>query len=86
MFIFARPVVSSSFALRGNQNFISFDDFIGLYQKFIRFSYKGNKGAGFCKAITLSDDPELVIYSVEHEKKFRAWMLRDFDFIELVEI
>lgn len=86
MFIFARPIVPSSFALRGNENFISFDDFITLYQKFIRFSYQGNKGIGFCKAITLSDDPELVIYSVEHEKKFRSWMLRDFDFIELVEI
>ena len=86
MFIFARPIVPSSFALRGNENFISFDDFITLYQKFIRFSYQGNKGVGFCKAITLSDDPELVIYSVEHEKKFRSWMLRDFDFIELVEI
>ena len=86
MFIFARPIVPSSFALRGNENFISFDDFVTLYQKFIRFSYQGNKGVGFCKAITLSDDPELVIYSVEHEKKFRSWMLRDFDFIELVEI
>jgi hypothetical protein len=53
MFIFARPVVPSSFALRGNQNFISFDDFIGLYQKFIRFSYKGNKGAGFVKQLRL---------------------------------
>ncbi|WP_228154413.1 hypothetical protein [Acinetobacter indicus] len=86
MFIFTRPVVPSSFKLRGDQNFISFEDFIAIYQKIISFSYQGNEGLGFCKAITLSDDPELVIYSVEHEKKFRSWMLRDFDFIKLVEI
>jgi hypothetical protein len=86
MFIFKRPTVPSSFKLRGDQNFISFEDFIVIYQKIISFSYQGNEGVGFCKAITLSDDPELVIYSVEHDKKFRSLMLRDFDFIKLVEI
>lgn len=86
MFLFEKPTVQSSFALRGNGNFISFDDLIGLYQKFMKFSYQGHEGVGFCKEILLSDDPALVIYSVEYEKKFRSLMLRDFDYIEVVEL
>ena len=86
MFIFEKPTVQSSFALRGAGNSISFDDLIGLYQKFMKFSYQGYEGVGFCKEILLSDDPALFIYSVEYEKKFRSLMLRDFDYIELIDL
>jgi hypothetical protein len=82
-FMFNLPLVTSSFALRGDGDFILFEDFISLYQNVVFFSYQGESGFGFCKEITLSDDPALVIYSVLYEKTFRSRKLRDFDFIEL---
>lgn len=76
------PRLTSSFSLRGDDNFISAKDFISLYENFIFFSYQGNHGFGYCKELTLSDDPSLIIYSVELEQKFRSLKLSNFDFIK----
>ena len=80
--MFNLPRLTSSFALRGDANFISVKDFISLYENFVFFSYQGNHGVGYCKELTLSDDPSLVIYSVEIEQKFRSLKLSNFDFIK----
>jgi hypothetical protein len=81
--MFTASEVISSFQLRGDDNFISFDRLISLYHNVVVFSYLGNYGFGFCKEIFLNDDPELTIYSVEHEKKFRHLKLDNFDYIEV---
>jgi hypothetical protein len=81
-FIFNLPRVTSSFSLRGDDNFISVKDFLLLYENFVCFSYQGNHGLGYCKELILSDDPSLTIYSVELERKFRLLKLSDFDFIK----
>lgn len=81
--MFTNSSVACSFALRGENNFISFDELIYLYQNVVTFSYLGQTGFGFCKEITLSDDPSLTIYSVLYEKKFRFRSLSDFDYINL---
>ena len=80
--MFNLPRLTSSFSLRGDGDFISVKDFISLYENFVFFSYKGNHGVGYCKELTLSDDPSLVIYSVEIEQKFRSLKLSNFDFIK----
>ncbi|ENV31971.1 hypothetical protein [Acinetobacter gerneri] len=80
--MFNLPRVTSSFSLRGDDNFISVKDFLLLYENFVFFSYQGNHGVGYCKELTLSDDPLLVIYSVELEQKFRSLKLSNFDFIK----
>ncbi|ODN55542.1 hypothetical protein A9Z54_00700 [Acinetobacter sp. 51m] len=74
--MFNLPRLTSSFSLRGD------GDFISLYENFVFFSYQGNQGVGYCKELTLSDDPSLVIYSVEIEQKFRSLKLSNFDFIK----
>ena len=80
--MFNLPRLTSSFSLRGDGDFISVKDFILLYENFVFFSYQGNHGVGYCKELTLSDDPSLVIYSVEIEQKFRSLKLSNFDFIK----
>jgi hypothetical protein len=80
--MFNLPRLTSSFSLRGDGDFISVKDFISLYENFVFFSYQGNHGVGYCKELTLSDDPSLVIYSVEIEQKFRSLKLSNFDFIK----
>ena len=80
--MFNLPRLTSSFSLRGDGDFISVKDFISLYENFVFFSYQGNNGVGYCKELTLSDDPSLVIYSVEIEQKFRSLKLSNFDFIK----
>lgn len=80
--MFNLPRLTSSFSLRGDGDFISVKDFISLYENFVFFSYQGNQGVGYCKELTLSDDPSLVIYSVEIEQKFRSLKLSNFDFIK----
>ena len=80
--MFNLPRLTSSFSLRGDGDFISVKDFILLYENFVFFSYQGNHGVGYCKELTLSDDPSLVIYSVELEQKFRSLKLSNFDFIK----
>ena len=80
--MFNLPGLTSSFSLRGDCDFISVKDFISLYENFVFFSYQGNHGVGYCKELTLSDDPSLVIYSVGIEQKFRSLKLSNFDFIK----
>lgn len=80
--MFNLPSLTSSFSLRGDGNFISANDLILLYENFVCFSYQGNNGFGYCKELTLSDDPSLIIYSVELEQKFRSLKLSNFDFIK----
>jgi hypothetical protein len=80
--MFNLPMLTSSFSLRGDGDFISVKDFLSLYENFVCFSYQGKHGFGYCKQLTLSDDPSLIIYSVELEQKFRSLKLSNFDFIK----
>lgn len=73
--------LKSSFSLKGNENFISISNLISLYENFVCFGYREHVYLGYCREINLSDDPSLVIYSVELEKKFRCLKLSDLDFI-----
>lgn len=84
--MFTNSSVACFFALRGEDNFISFDKLISLYQNVVSFSYLGQIGFGFCKEVTLSDDPSLTIYSVMYEKSFRFRSVSDFDYIELIDL
>ena len=84
--MFDLPSVPASFALSGDDNFISFYDLISLYLKIIHFSHYGKTGYAFCKEIMLTDEPTLLIHSLFYQEKYRSWKLKDFDFIQVVEL
>lgn len=72
---------ASNFELKADNSFISKRDLLSLYDSFVFYSYNGRQDIAYCKELHLSDDPYVILYSVQYEQKFRNLKIKDFDFI-----